>query len=922
MPVGATHSEDAARFFGEVTAREGRALGIHWTFAPVLDVNNNPDNPVINIRSFGEDPELVGRLGAAFIEGARNGGMMTTAKHFPGHGDTAVDSHVDLPAIAGDRERLERVEWPPFREAIAAGVDSVMVGHVAVPALDPSGLPATLSSALNAEILRDEMGFEGLIVTDAMDMEGVGSAWIGEATVDAVSAGADVILMPPDLRVALQSLIRAVEEGVIEEARIDRSVRRILEAKARLGLRKNRFVDLKAGALDVGRPEDVRRAREIAEAAVTVVRNDGGMLPLAAEEELRILHLVMPDASGIPSAEFRARRVRARTVSLGDEVLPERADEILEAVGDFTHVLVSATYYREAISDSMVQLLERIVEKEVPVIVASFGDPYLLRDLPDVPVYICAFGTSSASRRAAAPVLFGEVDVAGRLPVTLSEEYVFGHGHEIPRRDMTLREVRPEEAGFRPGGLDEVDRLLDELVEEGAFPGGVVAVGHRGDLAHLHPFGRLSYDHDAAAVEANTIYDLASLTKVVATTTMAMILVDGGRLDLDEKVQDYLPLFRGPGKDRVTVRHLLTHSSGVDWWAPLYEELQGPEAYLQRIQAMDLAYEPGTDYKYSDLGMILLGEILQRVSGQPLDEFVRERVFEPLEMTDTLYRPGEDRLPRIAPTELDEWRGRMVRGEVHDENAFALGGVAPHAGLFSTAGDFARFAQMLLNGGVLEHHRIVSRDTVELFTRKAGDGESTRALGWDTKSPEKSTAGSYFSPRSFGHTGFTGTSIWIDPDRELFLILLTNRVHPTRDNQLIRKARPAVADAVVNALTDQYRELPKPPGPVVEAGLDRLAAGEDVGLGGKRLGLIVHAASVTADGRHAIDVLRDAELDVVRLLTPEHGLRSRAAAGEHVESGRDPDSGLPRSRRIWRASMPWSSISRAPACASTPMSAP
>jgi beta-glucosidase-like glycosyl hydrolase/uncharacterized protein YbbC (DUF1343 family) len=894
MAVGATRSEEAARFFGEVTAREGRALGIHWTFAPVLDVNNNPDNPVINIRSFGEDPELVARLGAAFIEGARSGGLLTTAKHFPGHGDTAVDSHVDLPVINGDRERLETVEWPPFRAAIAAGVDSVMVGHVAVPALDPTGLPATLSSTLNVEILRGEMGFEGLIVTDAMDMEGVGSAWIGEATVEAVRAGADVILMPPDLRVALQSLIRGVNEGLIEEGRIDRSVRRILEAKARLGLHEERLVDPEAGALDVGRPEDFDRAIEFAEASITVVRNDGEMLPLAAEEGLQILHLVMPDGRGVSSAELRARRIPCRTVSLGDEIANETADEILEMVGDHTHVLVSASYYREAISDSLVRLLTRITESDVPVIVASFGDPYLLRDLPDVPVYICAFGASGTSRRAAASALFGEIDIVGKLPVTLSDDYVVGHGLEIPRRDMTLRAAQPEEAGFRPGGLDEVDRLLDEFVEEGAFPGGVVAVGHRGALVHLHPFGRLSYDEGAPAVEANTIYDLASLTKVVATTMMAMILVDEGRLDLDEKVQDFLPLFRGPGKEDVTVRHLLTHRSGVDWWAPLYEELQGPDAYLRHIQAMELTYEPGTDYKYSDLGMILLGEILARVAGQPLDEFVRDRVFEPLAMTDTLYRPGEDRLPRIAPTELDAWRGRMVRGEVHDENAFALGGIAPHAGLFSTAGDLSRFVQMLLNGGVLEHHRIVSRATVELFTRRAGDEDSTRALGWDTKSPEKSTAGSYFSPRSFGHTGFTGTSIWVDPDRELFVVLLTNRVHPTRENRLIRNARPAVADAVVNALTDGYRELPAAePEVVVEAGLDRVAAGEDFGLGGKRLGLIVHAASIAADGRHAIDVLHDAELDVVRLFTPEHGLQSRAAAGEHVESGEDPVSGLP-----------------------------
>ncbi len=894
MAFGATRSEDAARFLGEVTAREGRALGIHWAFAPVVDVNNNPDNPVINLRSFGEDPELVSRLGAAFIRGARDGGLVTTAKHFPGHGDTAVDSHLELPVIDVDRERLESVEWPPFRAAILAGVDSVMVGHVAVPALDPTGRPATLSPSINHEILREKMGFQGLIVTDAMGMEGVGSAWIGEATVDAVRAGADVILMPPDLRVALQSLVRGVLEGEIEEQRIDQSVRRILEVKARLGLHENRLVDLDAGVLEVGRPEDFDRAREITEASITVVQNDGELLPLAAEEDLRILHVVMPDDLGVPGVEFRKRNINVRTVTLGDDILDEKADEILAGAGDFTHILVSASYYRELITDSLVRLLERLAETNVPMAVVSFGDPYLLRDLPDVEAYVCAYGSSGTARRAAASALFGEIDVVGKLPVSLTEDHPYGQGLEIPRRAMTLRVAEPEDAGFRPGGMDEVDRVLEDFVEQGAFPGGVVAVGHRGALVHLHPFGRFSYDEDAPAVEADTIYDLASLTKVVATTTMAMIMVDEGRLDIDKKVQDYLPLFQGPGKETVTVRHLLTHRSGIDWWAPLYEENRGPEDYLEKIQAMDLVYEPGTDYKYSDLGIILLGEILSRVSGQSLEEFVTERVFEPLGMTDTLYRPAEDRLPRIAPTEFDDWRGRLIRGEVHDENAFALGGVAPHAGLFSTAGDLARFCQMLVNGGVFEHHRIVSRETVALFTSRAGEDDSMRALGWDTKSPEKSSAGSFFSPISFGHTGFTGTSIWVDPERDLFVILLTNRVHPTRENPLIRKARPAVADAVVEALTDEYRRLPeKAPDAVVEVGLDRLGSGEEYGLDGKRLGLIVHAASVTSDGRHAIDVLRDARLDVVRLLTPEHGLRSRAAAGEHVDGGVDPTTGLP-----------------------------
>jgi CubicO group peptidase (beta-lactamase class C family) len=365
---------------------------------------------------------------------------------------------------------------------------------------------------------------------------------------------------------------------------------------------------------------------------------------------------------------------------------------------------------------------------------------------------------------------------------------------------MTLRLARPEEAGFRPGGLSALDDIMKRSLAEKAFPGGVVAVGKDGALVHLGAHGRLSYDADAPEVRTDTIYDLASLTKVVVTATTAMILADEGRLDLSKPVSAFLPRFRGGGKDKVTVAHLLTHSSGLPALFTDWKGTKGKEAYRERIEALGLEYEPGTASVYSDPGIILLGEILERVAGEPLDAFAQKRILEPLGMKDTRYRPGPELLPRIAPTERDPWRGRMLRGEVHDENAFAMGGVAPHAGLFGTTPDLARFAQMLLNRGVFEHHRIVSRAVVEQFTRKAGVPGSSRALGWDMPSPN-SSAGERLSPRSFGHTGFTGTSLWIDPDRNLFVILLTNgRVHPVRSNMAIYGVRRAVADAVVDGL--------------------------------------------------------------------------------------------------------------------------
>ena len=891
MAVGASRSEEAARFTGEVTAREGRALGIHWALAPVADVNNNPANPVINIRSYGEDPELVARMVRSYIEGAREGGMLTTAKHFPGHGDTSSDSHHERPVVGVDRERLETVELVPFRAAIEAGVDSIMTAHVALPAIDPTGAPATLSPPISQDLLRGELGFDGLIVTDALEMAGIRPAWAGEAAVRSVQAGADVILLPADVRVAIQSLVRAVEEGQLTEARLDASVRRILETKARLGLHKNRLVDREALGRSVARPQDLDQALEVAEASITVVRNEGDILPLHAEEPLRILHVVISTGlrdraiQGLPEAELRSRGIRTKTFTLGREVSAETMDKIVEAAPDYTHVLVSSFIWVKSSNDlspSQTRLIRRLGETGRPVIVLSFGSPYFLAEIPEVPVFVATYGSAASSQRAAVAALFGEFDVQGKLPVTLPDLYPYGHGIELARREMTLPRSLPEEAGFRPGGLEDVDRVLQGFLEQGAFPGGVLAVGYQGKLAYLEPFGRLSYDEGAPEVTTDTIYDLASLTKVVATTVMAMILVDEGALDLDKPVVDYLPLFVGPGKDRVTVRQLLTHSSGLVAYGDLYNEISGKKAYLERIQGMELDYEPGTKSVYSDYGMILLGEILERVAGQPMEVFLEARVYGPLGMTDTGFLPGDDLLERIAPTEDDPWRGYRVRGEVHDENAHALGGIAPHAGLFSTATDLARFLQMILNGGVFEHQRIVSRQIVEEWTRRAGVPGSDRATGWDTKSAEKSSAGHYFSPNSFGHLGYTGTSMWVDPERDLFLVLLTNRVHPTRENNLIRQARPAVADAVVKALNR----------PLVQVGLERIDSGELDSVEGKRLGLVVHSASVTADGRHAIDVLRDQGLDVVRLFSPEHGLRGRAAAGEPVDSDTDPVSGL------------------------------
>ena len=333
-------------------------------------------------------------------------------------------------------------------------------------------------------------------------------------------------------------------------------------------------------------------------------------------------------------------------------------------------------------------------------------------------------------------------------------------------------------------------------------------MGYHDQLA-VHPFGALTRDAKAPKVTANTIYDMASLTKVIVTTTSAMMLVQQKRLDLDAPVERYLPEFSAAAKfdpnpawrARITVRMLMLHDSGLPAHRDYYKEAKGHDAVLAKIFAEPLVREPGTQVEYSDLGFILLGEIIERLTGESLEQFAKDHIFAPLGMSDTMYNPPASLRARIAPTELDtDFRKRLLRGEVHDENAFALGGVSGNAGLFSTADNVAAFAQMLLNGGIYAHHRLLARATIQQFTARQVVGDSARTLGWDVPTPPNSAAGHYFSPSAYGHTGFTGTSLWIDPERDLFVVLLTNRVNPTRANEQIRQVRPAVHDAILQAL--------------------------------------------------------------------------------------------------------------------------
>jgi beta-N-acetylhexosaminidase len=815
MALAAAGNPRDAYTMGKVTAREARAIGIQWIYAPVADVNNNPSNPIINTRSFGEDPARVAEFVAEFVRGVEENGGLATVKHFPGHGDTASDSHLDLPVIHADKDRLRRLELVPFRAAMDAGVSSVMTGHLSVPALEPDAdTPATLSPRILTDLLRKELGFQGLIVTDAMDMGGITARNApGEAAVRAVAAGADAVLMPPVPDAAFEALQAAVKSGRISRERLDASVRRILQAKARLGLHKERLVDVNAINEKFGSAAWQKEAQDISDRGLTLLRDAPHRLPLDGTKPLRGLLLALyADPEPYPGEDLE-RELRSRFDSLTTlraDAQFVKADMLKLPPADTYDLAILAFFVRVSDRKGNVEvpaeqaaLAERLYKTGKPVITVGLGSPYLIENFPKAETWLAAFGISDVAQISAARALFGQIPVRGHLPVTIpGADLKAGFGIELPANPMI---VQPMDAS---GGaqLQPAYGVIERAIADKAFPGATLAVGYRDKIA-LRAFGKLSYDAKAPATNIHTMYDIASLTKVVATTTLVAKLAEGDfavPLDLDARIERYLPEWAsGPQPEwrhDVTVRHLLTHTSGLPPFKEYWRTSKGKQDTLTKIFAEPLDYQPGTKEVYSDLGIILMAEIIERLTGRTLDDLANAYIFKPLAMKETMFRPPKKLWPSIAPTEFDaNFRKRLVQGEVHDENAFAIGGVSGHAGLFSSAPDLAAFCQMLLNGGVYAHQRILRRATVAQFTTPQKLSGGTRTIGWAVPT-EGGSSGHYFSAHSFGHTGYTGTSIWIDPDRQLFVVLLTNRVHPTRENTKIQQVRPALHDAVMQAL--------------------------------------------------------------------------------------------------------------------------
>lgn len=812
MALAATRDTNLAYKMGKIVAKEARALGVHQNYSPVVDVNNNPKNPVINTRSFGENPKLVSDFARAFIRGTQEGKVIAAVKHFPGHGDTDIDTHLDLPSVSFSIARFDSIELFPFKDAINNGVMTVMVAHIHADAFDGSdSIPATASSNIITKLLKEKMKFEGMIVTDALAMKGMTKLFNpGEAAKRAVKAGADVLLMSPNTDEAIDSIIVAVRRGEISEERIDHSVRKMLEYKQWSGLDTSRFTDIDNVAHVIAIDPHRDLAKEIARKSITVLGNEEKILPLQNLNGKKILDIVFSDTEDPYDArelhDELFKRKRMDLVRIDPRSNQMEYDDVLKKAKSSDLIICQFMFYTRSeeltgfLPTKITELMNAIVSLKKPVIGISTGNPYIVMDFPAISAYVATFGPSKVSIESAAEVLFGEQPARGKLPITIPGRYTYGDGVEY--NAVVLREGKPEEAGFNPDSLARVDEVINRAIADSAFPGAVLLVAKDAIIVHEKAYGKFTYDSYSRPVTTDAIYDLASVTKVISTTSAMMKLVEEGKVKLDDPVVKYFPAFGQNGKERITLYNLLVHNSGLQAWRKYYEFCDTPQCVLDSIFAAPLVYTTGDSMIYSDLGLITTGKIIERVTGTTLANYVDSIFFKPLGMKNTMYNPPSELQSRIVPTEVDSFWKRTyvaVKGRVHDENAATLSGISGHAGLFSTASDLAKILQMELNYGLYGGKRYLDSTTITKFIKQQNP-KSSRAIGWDTRSTGRSFSGQFTSSRTFLHTGFTGTSVVVDPEKKIIVVFLTNRVYPTRNTSKIGRIRPAVHDIIFRAV--------------------------------------------------------------------------------------------------------------------------
>ena len=821
MTLGAIQNNMLIRKFGEHLGRHAKRIGIHVNFAPVVDINTNPLNPIIGNRSFGESKQNVTLKAIEFSQGMQSEGVLANAKHFPGHGDTATDSHLKLPVLNFNKERLDSIELYPYKRVFDAGMASVMTAHLSIPVLESNPkLPTSLSPKVVTDLLKEKLGFLGLIFTDGLNMKGAANySSSAEINLAAIQAGNDVLLIPQDVPASINLIKNAIDSGVLSLDRIDESVRKILLAKYKVGLHLYKPIDTLNLIKDLNTIEDEVLHRELVKNSMTIIKNNKKTLPIQDLKKYEnIAYVAMGDDHGDKFLETLNKYSKIQKVS------SDNLNELINTLEDFDLVIVgfhkSNTHPWKSFEFSNQELvwLHEISRKNTTIL-SVFTSPYSLLNIKsfnNLESVLVAYQNSEISQVISAQTIFGAIETNGKLPVSIKNEFPVGTGIQT-KKIQRLQYSIPESVGMSSQKLAKIDSVAALVLEEKMSPGLQVLVARKGVVVYEKSFG---FHTDKKKIEVNNsdVYDVASLTKILASLPMLIKAEEENKIALSSTVRKILPKFKKSNKDTLTVREILSHYGQLKAWIPFYKLTQdsltqknlknfysskksnnftikvAEDLYLnssfkdsifKQIRDAEQREKPG--YKYSDLGYYIFKEALEKKYKKELDILVDEEFYKPLGANRMSYLPlSKFKKSSIIPSEKDNYfRNQLLHGYVHDMGAAMLGGVGGHAGLFSNSNDIAKMMQLYLQKGFYGGKRYFDSETFDKFNKRYySDKKVRRGLGFDKPqldSTVMATCGCV-SEESFGHSGFTGTYTWADPVSEIIYVFLSNRVFPTMEN--------------------------------------------------------------------------------------------------------------------------------------------
>ena len=858
MMLGAIQDDALIYQMGADIAEQCKRLGIHVNLAPVIDVNNNPKNPVINSRSFGEDKYNVARKGIAYMKGMQDNNILANAKHFPGHGDTDVDSHKGLPVIKHSKYRLDNLELYPFKALIKEGIGSMMVAHLSIPTLDSTpNLASTLSKPIVTGLLEEELGFKGLIFTDALNMKGVSAYYKpGEVDVKALIAGNDVMLFSQDVPTAIKKFRKAISRGEITQKEIDERCKKILQAKYWCGLDKDPIIELENLYEDLNQYKYPALNRKLVENSITLLTNKNDLIPLKSLDTFRIASLAIGVDQFNQFQKTMDKYAVIEHFNIKNDASENDRDWMIQQLDSFDVVIVGLHGMSQSpgrkfgIKPETVELISALRERPNKLILSVFGNPYSLGALYGIDngegLLMC-YQDNDLIQDVAAQAIFGGVTVSGKLPVSASTVFELGNGMDI-KESIRFKYASPEAIGLKTEDLERIDAIVAEGISKKAFPGCQVLVAKEGVVVYNKVFGHHTYK-EKRAVKEDDLYDLASITKIASTTMTLMRMMDEYGLSLDQNLCDYIPeLVDTTEYQNLNFRLMLAHHSGLASWIPFYVQtlikgmprydvysMAKSEMYPQRVadklyinkdyedeiykRILATSLRKKRIYRYSDLGYYFFKKIIEKEVKMPVNEYVQETFYKPLGLTTMGFLPrNRFELDRIVPTEYDmSFRKQLIHGDVHDPGAAMMGGVGGHAGLFANANDLAKIMQLLINEGEYGGSRFLSRESIKEFTRcqfcDVDSIENRRGAGFDK--PVRDGVGGptcqCISYDSFGHSGFTGTLAWADPDEKIVYIFLSNRIYPNADNRKLIKmgTRTKIMQAIYDAVNNTGDTLVK-----------------------------------------------------------------------------------------------------------------